>query len=92
MTYKEALEMWQTRKRMVQMQCVTCWSEDGELALRALEKQVPIRLKADVNNNNYIKCSCGLMIPRDITVNRIEIRKRYCSKCGQLLEYETING
>lgn len=37
MTYKEALEIWKTRKRMVQMQCESCWKEDGDLAIKALE-------------------------------------------------------
>ena len=37
MTYTEALEIWKTRKRMVQMQCETCWGQDGDLAIEALK-------------------------------------------------------
>ena len=37
MTYREALNDWLVRKRAVQAQCETCWGEEAELAIKALE-------------------------------------------------------
>ena len=37
MTYRQALNDWLVRKRAVQAQCETCWGEEAELAIKALE-------------------------------------------------------
>lgn len=37
MTYRQALNDWPVRKRAVQAQCETCWGEEAELAIKALE-------------------------------------------------------
>ena len=36
MTLKEAIELTEIRKKMVQAQCSSCWSEDAEIGLRCM--------------------------------------------------------
>lgn len=36
MTLEEAIELTEIRKKMVQAQCASCWSEDAEIALRCM--------------------------------------------------------
>lgn len=36
MTLNEAIELTEIRKRMVQSQCESCWSEDAEIGLQCM--------------------------------------------------------
>ena len=48
-TWEDALKDWKIRKKAVQMQCECCWTQEAELAIKALEKQIPkcVQLEGD---------------------------------------------
>ncbi|MBR0420261.1 MAG: hypothetical protein IJI66_13960 [Erysipelotrichaceae bacterium] len=80
-TYKEALEDMLIRKKMVQAQCESCWTEEAEMAIRALEKQIPLK---PYLTKHQIRCSgCKAMLRSVESGNKLPM---YCSRCGQRIE------
>ena len=58
-------------------------SDFNNLAISALEKQVPKSVSFDINNHNNVYCHCGKNV-RDL---KDFYDNNYCIKCGQLLKW-----
>ncbi len=65
MTYKEALKDWKIRKRLVQAQCEGCWTEEAELAIKALEYMAELEERG------------AIIAPGE---NRVESEGKRCTK------------
>ena len=89
----EAYEDMQIRKKMVQMQCETCWTESAELGLRALEKQIPksVVLEGDGYADGFLvyevicpECDALLDDEYDADLKH----DPFCPYCGQRLNWD----
>ena len=65
MTYRQALNDWLVRKRAVQSQCETCWGEEAELAIKALEYMAELEERG------------AIIAPGE---NRVESEGKRCTK------------
>lgn len=84
-TYREALEDMLTRKRMVQAQCESCWTEEAEMTIKALEKQVPMK---PYLTEQHVRCTvCRKMITKIGIDRKLPL---YCSRCGQRIAWSEI--
>ena len=78
----EAYEDMKIRKKMVQAQCESCWTNNAELGLVALKTQVPVEV-TDIHVDEFFCPVCGSEIPHDID----DVKPNYCEVCGQRLKW-----
>ena len=60
--------------------------EDLEIAIKALEKQIPMKPKLSRVDNETIYCRCPMC--KLTTVLYDDCVMRYCKECGQKLDWE----
>lgn len=82
MTAKEALEYFKRRKEQTELNDRVQQAED--LAIKALEKQIPRKPKKNLDGN--LACQCGFVVQNG--KNRKCIY--YCTYCGQRLDWGDI--
>ena len=85
--FEKALQDWKIRKKMVQAQCESCWSEEAELAIVALEKQIPKKV-IDIHVDEYYCPVCGAEHTGGYDALNSNSRiDKYCPECGQALDW-----
>lgn len=83
MTVQEAIRMQGSIKRF--HRCDEEVESSCEMAIQALEKQLPKKPKKSKNGD--LACSCGLIIQRK---NR-RTCLHYCHNCGQAIDWSDID-
>lgn len=90
--WAEAYEDMQIRKKMVQAQCESCWTDNAELGLKALERQIPkhVLLESDGYADGYpvyeaVCPDCGEIL--DDEYDPDQKHDPFCPCCGQRLDW-----
>lgn len=79
MTAKEALEYFKRRKELTGLSDRVQQAED--LAIEALEKQIPEKPKKIYGKVNLKWCECGNYL------GELKNEQNYCKRCGQALDW-----
>ena len=83
-----------TRKKLVQAQCESCWTDKAELAVIALKKQIPEKPKIkkyETDTDAYLyEAYCPNCKTFITAMNEDEDYETpsYCDYCGQALKWD----
>lgn len=102
MTNQEAIKEIKRWTRILMnagSECVVRTAEAQEMAIQALEKQIPKKPNLYMNKqsimNNWWHCPCcnGVVGHRIITNKNVidQMKKKYCTNCGQVILWERDN-
>lgn len=79
MTHQEAIELLKDHEYWTDFS----WMDEvAEMAIEALEKQIPIK-PIYTNNGTVTRCKCGAIHFQSIP----NIKLDYCSRCGQAIDW-----